>query len=286
MSMDPSRISALLDPFLDPANDRRLTTGDLDKISTYIDLLLRWNARINLTAIRDPEQIVTRHFGESFFLAHHLFPDPAPVEHASAEPTLLPALVRDERPSPSASNTSVSTAEDESRLVARGSQLVVDLGSGAGFPALPIKIWAPHIHLTLIESNHKKATFLREVARALTLTDINVISERAETVAAQIPNSDFRDSSPTQPPTKTVVNQADVVTFRAVEKFAEILPTAAKFLAPDARLAILITTAQREALKALPEMTWQVQHVPQSHTRVLAIGACDGGTKVDRSGQY
>src|SRR5208283_6083881 len=52
---------------------------------------------------------------------------------------------------------------------------VIDIGSGAGFPALPLKIWAPHIHLTLIESNHKKAAFLREVARALTLTNINVI---------------------------------------------------------------------------------------------------------------
>ena len=68
---------------------------------------------------------------------------------------------------------------------------VLDLGSGAGFPALPIKIWAPHIHLTMIESNQKKATFLREAARALKLTDVNVIAERAESVAARL-------SSPSQ----------------------------------------------------------------------------------------
>ena len=76
--MDPSRISALLEPFFGPPGDRRLSTDDLDKISTYIDLLLRWNARINLTAIRDPEQIVPRHFGESLFMARHLFPNPCP----------------------------------------------------------------------------------------------------------------------------------------------------------------------------------------------------------------
>ena len=69
--MDVSHISALLEPFL----DRELAHSQLAQISTYIDLLLRWNARINLTAIRNPEEIVTRHFGESFFMARHLFPD-------------------------------------------------------------------------------------------------------------------------------------------------------------------------------------------------------------------
>ena len=74
--MDTRRIAELLHPFLQDANDRRPTTNDAlyKSISTYIDLLLRWNARINLTAIRDPEEIVTRHFGESLFAARHLFP--------------------------------------------------------------------------------------------------------------------------------------------------------------------------------------------------------------------
>jgi 16S rRNA (guanine527-N7)-methyltransferase len=69
--LDTARIAALLDPYL----EQSLPTSQLDQISTYIDLLLRWNARINLTAIRRPEEIVTRHFGESFFLARHVFPD-------------------------------------------------------------------------------------------------------------------------------------------------------------------------------------------------------------------
>src|SRR6266478_3588407 len=72
--MDTARIAALLQPFLEPSLPESL----LEQISIYIDLLLRWNARINLTAIRHPEEIVTRHFGESLFLARHLFPAGAP----------------------------------------------------------------------------------------------------------------------------------------------------------------------------------------------------------------
>ena len=79
--MDAARISALLHPFI----ERTLPEVQLQQISTYIDLLLRWNARINLTAIRNPDEIVTRHFGESFFMARHLFPE------ASVARTLLSA---------------------------------------------------------------------------------------------------------------------------------------------------------------------------------------------------
>src|ERR1700688_469421 len=140
--MEPARIAELLQPFLGPANDQRLTANDLSNISIYIDLLLRWNARINLTAIRQPEEIVQRHFGESLFAARHLFPQ-SPAGPGSA-------------------------------------RSVIDVGSGAGFPGLPIKIWASDIHLTLIESNQKKSTFLREVVRTLTLMNINVFAKRAE----------------------------------------------------------------------------------------------------------
>src|SRR5260370_18505059 len=81
--MDTARIAALLQPFVEPS----LPESMLEQISTYIDLLLRWNARINLTAIRHPQEIVTRHFGESFFLARHLFPTTA----SSVAQTLLSA---------------------------------------------------------------------------------------------------------------------------------------------------------------------------------------------------
>jgi len=130
---------------------------------------------------------------------------------------------------------------------------VADLGSGAGFPGLPIKLWAPNIALTLIESNHKKATFLRELTRALTLTDINIQNARAET----LPQATF-----------------DVVTLRAVERFSNILPTAAALLAPSGRLALLIASSQlTQAQSILPNLVWQSPiSIPESRSRILLIG--------------
>ena len=158
--MDIARIAALLEPFL----EQPLPTSLFDQISIYIDLLNRWNTRINLTAIRQEEEIVTRHFGESFFLARHLFPTPRSSSscHPERSENMRKAHV-------------FAESKDPYRTNAVSSPDVLDIGSGAGFPAVPLKLWAPHIHLTLVESNHKKAAFLREVARALTLTNINVI---------------------------------------------------------------------------------------------------------------
>lgn len=64
--MDTAAIAQLLQPFI------QLDESRLSAISTYIDLLLKWNARINLTAIREPNEIVQRHFGESLFAAKYL----------------------------------------------------------------------------------------------------------------------------------------------------------------------------------------------------------------------
>jgi len=226
--MDTVRIAALLEPFL----KQSLTPYQLDQISIYIDLLQHWNARINLTAIRSEEEIVTRHFAESLFMARHLFPAGA----ANAEsPTLEGA---------------------PSKLRLGGGVRVLDIGSGAGFPALPLKIWAPNIHLTMIESNHKKTAFLREVARTLKFTNINVITGRAEALAA----------SPDHP-------QADIVTLRAVERFETILTLAITLLAPHARLAMLIGSGQLSSLTTVPGVTWrQPIPIPESHSRVLSIG--------------
>ena len=133
---------------------------------------------------------------------------------------------------------------------------VLDVGSGAGFPALPIKMWSPNVHLTLIESNHKKAAFLREAARSLTLMDVNVITERAEILVSK------------NPP------QAEVVTLRAVERFNIALPLALRFLAPGGRMALLIGSSQLPTLpKLAPTIDWRSPlSIPQSHSRVLAIG--------------
>ncbi len=229
--MDIAKIAALLDPFL----EQSLPPSELDQISIYIDLLLRWNARVNLTAIRHPEEIVTRHFGESFFLARHLFPTP---RHPERSRVICEA-------------DGAAETKDPYSLPQR----VLDIGSGAGFPALPLKMWAPQIHLTMVESNHKKAAFLCEVARALILTDINVINARAEVLAAR---PDFP--------------RAEVVTLRAVEHFETILPQAVTFLSRNATLAVLIGSAQIPRLTSLTTLKWRPPiPVPQSHSRVLSI---------------
>ncbi len=226
--MHPARIAELLEPFLQGGNDVLYKN-----ISTYIDILLRWNARINLTAIRDPEEIVTRHFGESLFAARHLFPSPPSVSSV-----VKGFEANDQRP---------RTNDDAS---------VADLGSGAGFPGIPIKLWAPHIALTLIESNQKKVTFLREVFRALTLTDIDIFPGRAENM------------------TDSHIASFDVVTLRAVERFHQALPIAARLLRPGGRLALLIGTSQiDQAHSTLPAFTWQPSvPVPLSNSRILLVG--------------
>jgi 16S rRNA (guanine527-N7)-methyltransferase len=227
--MDTARIATLLAPFL----AKPLSQSQLDQISTYIDLLLRWNARMNLTAIRNEEDIVTRHFGESLFLARHVFRDDS-VE----------------------SDSTRSRFGVPSHLASSEPFRVADIGSGAGFPAIPLKIWAPEIELTLIESNHKKATFLREVARTLALHGVEVRTERAEALSAD-----------------AAFPRTRLVTLRAVEHFEAILPLAEALLVPDGALALLIGSAQLPALGRLTRLSWNAPiHIPHSATRVLSIG--------------
>ncbi len=201
------KMTELLGPFIEGAP---LSPGQLASVQAYLDLLRKWNAKINLTAIRDPEKAITRHFGESLFVGRQLFPDAPAVSHA------------------------------------------IDVGSGAGFPGLPIKIWNPSLRLTLIESNHRKATFLREVVRALALSDVEVTTSRAEDISAH----------------------AELVTFRAVENYEQVLRTAQRLVAPGGRLAMLIGDAQgRVAQSALSSARWQdPKPVPLSNQRVLLIG--------------
>jgi 16S rRNA (guanine527-N7)-methyltransferase len=227
--MNPACIAELLKPFLgSEAYDQGPSTNDAlyNQISTYIDLLLRWNARINLTAIRTEEEIVTRHFGESLFAARHLFPRMCSVNPVSS---VLKDLVLDPSAQPRAA----------------------DLGSGPGFPGIPIKLWAPQIHMTLIESNHKKSAFLREIVRSLTLTNIDIKIDRAESVSGIY----------------------DLVTLRAVERFTSVLPIAARLVKPRGRLALLISSHQlAQANSLLPTFSWDLPlPIPESASRVLQI---------------
>jgi 16S rRNA (guanine527-N7)-methyltransferase len=264
--MHPTRIAELLTPYLRPFNSgvpsspchseharsageesAVLSPTQLGSISTYIDLLLRWNARINLTAIRSEEEIVTRHFGESLFAARHLFPKIYPV--ASPVPSVPPVLedfdsANDQRPTANDTPPEAQSPKPGARAA--------DLGSGPGFPGIPIKLWAPEIHMTLIESNHKKAAFLREVIRSLTLTCIDVKIDRAESISEAY----------------------DLVTLRAVERFTAMLPVVTRLLSPTGRIALLIARSQLDhACSTLPNFSWNSPlPVPNSQSRILLIG--------------
>ena len=219
--METARIAELLAPYLAPAGSASsqnptLTNEQLNNISTYIDVLLRWNSRINLTAVRDPEEIVRRHFGESLFTARCLFPK----------------------------------AEEQ------GPSRIIDVGSGAGFPGIPIKLWFRGAQVTLIEANNKKVAFLREVIRSITLMDIDVFSGRAEDYKGKL---------------------GDLITLRAVEKFDAVLPIAAELVAPDGRLATLIGESQYQKAKDLkPFLYWSpAVKIPGSLNRILAVATAN-----------
>jgi 16S rRNA (guanine527-N7)-methyltransferase len=206
--METVRIAESLGPFTAEEN---LAPAFLENLQRYLELLLRWNARVNLTAVRDPEAIVSRHFGESLFAARALL-----------------------------GKADVSAT-------------VADVGSGAGFPGIPMKLFAPKIELTLIESQNKKAVFLREVVRTLALEGVEVFGSRAEQWG------------------KT----AGLVTLRAVEQFERALPVAAKLVAPTGRLGLLIGTGQVATAQELLGAHWDWRQpvlVPQSQGRVILAG--------------
>src|SRR5215469_176101 len=121
----------------------QLTADDLQvsQIQQYMRSLLTWNEKINLTAIRDPLEILYRHFCESMFAA-------------------------------------VAVPIDRGRLA--------DVGSGGGFPGLPLKIIRPEIELFLVESNVKKATFLAEVTRDIGLSNARVLVSRYEELGEEL----------------------------------------------------------------------------------------------------
>jgi 16S rRNA (guanine527-N7)-methyltransferase len=202
--VDRARIDQQLRPYA------ALSAEAIDRTSMYIDMLLRWNARMNLTAVRDLNDIVTRHFGESFFTATHLLEAGKPTQ-------------------------------------------VVDVGSGAGFPGLPLAIYSSDAQVTLIEANTRKAAFLHEVIGALRLSNATIFSGRAEVFS----------------------ETADVVTMRAVEKFEKSLLVAGELVKDGGRLGLLVGLSQLElAGRIASRFVWaEPIAVPGSHARVLSIGA-------------
>jgi 16S rRNA (guanine527-N7)-methyltransferase len=185
-----------------------LPAGSYDKFRIYLELLIRWNQRLSLTAVREPDQIIQRHFVECAFVAQR-----------------LPRDIAD----------------------------LLDYGSGAGLPGIPIAICRPEISVTLAEAQGKKAAFLREALRVLELK-AEVYDGRVEAM----PERKF-----------------DAVTMRAVEKMDLAIPLALQRV----KRYLVLLTSERSGLArgtALPGLEWlEPVSIPNTEQMVLEIGRRD-----------
>jgi 16S rRNA (guanine527-N7)-methyltransferase len=202
-----SSFEVKLNGILTGAKQPPIDSETASRFEDYAVLLQRWNARTNLTAIRDEDCILRRHFSECIAAARAL-----PVDSG----TLL------------------------------------DFGSGAGFPGIPIALCKPEIHVTLAESQGKKAAFLREAIRTLGLTT-QVYSDRAEKLG------------------KTF----DLVAMRAVDKMETAIEAASALVRPGGWLVLLATSDTQACLQkaAGSAFLWfQPTSMPGGDGRILLLG--------------
>ena len=133
-----------------------LSNEQIEQFKNYYKLLIEWNEKINLTAITEEEEVITKHFADSLSIINYI--------------------------------------PDNSK--------VIDVGTGAGFPGVPLKIVNESLQITLLDSLNKRLLFLDEVIKELGLKDIKTIHGRAEEIAH---NKDHRE-------------QYDIAVCRAVAK--------------------------------------------------------------------
>jgi 16S rRNA (guanine527-N7)-methyltransferase len=206
LEIDPE-IGPRLNALLTEAGLAQLDEPIAQQFAVYMAILTRWNARTNLTAIRDHEGILRRHFVESIACAHALPP---------------------------------------------GIHTLLDLGSGGGFPGIPIALCRPEIAVTLAESQGKKAAFLQEAVRVLGLP-VKVHAGRAETLTSTY----------------------DCVTLRAVDRMQDAIRAAASLLAPAGHLAVLSTRSEEAliAQTAGSSFEWPGnRRLFENEDRILALG--------------
>ncbi|HEX4066600.1 MAG TPA: 16S rRNA (guanine(527)-N(7))-methyltransferase RsmG [Acidobacteriaceae bacterium] len=184
-----------------------LNAQQIEQLENYLALLVKWNARVNLTAVREPTEIVDRHFAESIFAARQ-----------------IPSRVK----------------------------TLLDFGSGAGLPGIPIAIARPEIGVTLAESQNKKAAFLREAVRTLGLKT-EVWAARVEEMAPE--------------------HVFDAVTLRAVDKMAEACRTAVDRLVLGGWIAVFATRKTEPAVEGLVGIRWEADvAIPGSEQGILKMG--------------
>jgi len=104
------------------------------RVLAHLELIAKWNRVHNLTAVREPEQMVALHVLDSLSLLPHL----------------------------------------------GGAKRILDVGTGPGFPGIPIAIARPDVHVTLLDSSHKKCAFLEQARAELRLTNVTVACDRVE----------------------------------------------------------------------------------------------------------
>jgi 16S rRNA (guanine527-N7)-methyltransferase len=132
---------------------------------------------------------------------------------------------------------------------------LADVGSGAGFPGIPLAMASPTLTVTLIESNAKKYAFLNEVIRELKLRNVTALHSRMEEIKA--PGQDF-----------------DIVTARAVGKFEDLLRWAQKGLAPDGRIALWLGSEDATDVSTDSRWKWSPPApIPSSQRRYILMGS-------------
>lgn len=186
-----------------------LDSGQVSAIQRYLSLLLAWNDKVNLTSIRDPLEMLYRHFCESMFAA-------------------------------------IAIPLDRGRLA--------DVGSGGGFPGVPLKIMRPQLDIFLIESNIKKATFLAEVVRDLGLSEIRVLVSRYEELSEE-------------------VAPLDVVCARAVGEYYQLLAWAGSKGVAAKQAVLWVGGNDLEEIVTIEGWDWRDPiAVPHSLRRFLLVG--------------
>ena len=187
----------------------RPSPAHAEAIQRYVALLLQWNQKISLTSLRDPPDILERHFGECMFAA-------------SAVPITSGRLA--------------------------------DVGSGAGFPGLALKIACPELEVVLVESNVRKSAFLSEVVRLLNLDGVEVVRSRMEDFSVRAGFAGF-------------------VSARAVGNFDRILRWARKALSGEGQVLLWLGAADAKEVSSRHGWGWREPiEIPGSHRRVLLVG--------------
>ncbi len=131
---------------------------------------------------------------------------------------------------------------------------LADVGTGAGFPGLALKISVPSIHLTLIESNKKKCAFLAEVVRTLDLKDVEILPERFEQIRSN-------------------TARANIIVSRAVGEFKQLLQWSAGALVHRGHIMIWVGAEDATRIASNSDWIWQpAVHIPESQRRFILIG--------------